>query len=202
MYCTAELVKHEYPCENEIIRKGIYVDDCLSGEKSWNKVRITTDNLNIVLNKGGFCLKGLTFSGQDPPDVAGMKWFSREDKLSLKIGELNFGKKARGKKPGKKYGLVPKDFIRRTCVGKVAEIFDLLGKVTPLTCGMKLDLRELSTRKFECDDKIPNDLKTMWKSNFEMMKEIGNIKFKRTIIPEDSVNLDIEIIDAGDAANL
>ena len=34
------------------------------------------------------------------------------------------------------------------------------------------------------------------------MKEIGNIKFKRTIIPEDAVNLDIETIDAGDADNL
>ena len=99
---TTELVKHEYPRENEIIRRDIYVDDSLSGEKSWNKVR-TTDNLKIVLNKGGFCLKGLTFSGQDPPEdlsndkvhvnVAGMKCFSREDKLSLKIGELNFGKK-------------------------------------------------------------------------------------------------------------
>ena len=29
---TAELVKHEYPRENETIRKDIYVDDCLSGE--------------------------------------------------------------------------------------------------------------------------------------------------------------------------
>ena len=86
---SEELVKHEYPCENEIIRQDIYVDDCLSGEKSWNKVRISTDNLKIVLNKGGFCIKGLTFSGQDPPEdlssdmvsvnVVGMKWFSRED---------------------------------------------------------------------------------------------------------------------------
>ena len=29
--------------------------------------------------------------------------------------------------------------MRRDCVGKVAEIFDLIGKVTPITCGMKLD---------------------------------------------------------------
>ena len=96
--------------------------------------------------------------------------------------------------------MVPKEFTRRICVGKVAELFDLLGKVTPLTCVMKLDLRELSTRKLEWDDKIPNDLKAIWKSNFEMMKEIGNIKFKRTIIPKDAVNLEIETIDAGDGS--
>ena len=125
-----ELVKHEYPRKNEIIRRDIHVDDCLSGEKSWNKVR-TTDNIKIVLNKGGFCLKGLTFLGQDPPEdlsndkvhvnVAGMKCFSREDKLSLKIGELNFVKKVRGKKPADGNGLVPKEFTRRICVDKVAE---------------------------------------------------------------------------------
>ena len=55
---TSNLLKDEYPRENEIINKDIYVDDCLSGENSLDKVRETTDNLKLVLNKGGFCLKG------------------------------------------------------------------------------------------------------------------------------------------------
>ena len=61
------------------------------------------DQLELVLNRGGFSLKGVTFSKRDPPNnlstddcsvnVAGMKWFPKEDMVSLDIGELNFAKK-------------------------------------------------------------------------------------------------------------
>ena len=60
----------------------------------------------MVLNHGGFQLKGVTFSGDDPPSsltddsvsihVAGLKWFSKDDFLTLNVGELNFAKKCRG----------------------------------------------------------------------------------------------------------
>ena len=56
-------------------------------------------------------------------------------------------------------GLIPENSTRRHCVGKVAEIFDLVGKITPITAGMKLDLSELCNRKLHRDDKIPDDLK-------------------------------------------
>ena len=207
---TAELQKQEYPRCNDIIQRDIYVDDCLSGDKSSEVVYQLTDNMKVVLNKGGFCLKGLTFSGKDPPvelssdgisiNVAGVKWYSKEDVISLKSGELNFAKKHRGKKPLDKKFQIPTDFTRRDCVSKVAEVFDILGKVTPLTCGMKLDLRELVRRKLDWDDKIPDDLKATWISNFETIRDISNIRFRRAIVPVDAVSLDIETIDIADAS--
>ena len=36
------------------IDKDIYVDDCISGEASRDRVRAVTDELKLVLNKGGF----------------------------------------------------------------------------------------------------------------------------------------------------
>ena len=33
------------------------------------------------------------------------------------------------------------------------------------------------------------------------MQEIGNLRFQRTVVPEDAVNLDINTIDASDASN-
>ena len=75
----------------------------MSGEHSMNLVHETTDNLKVVLSKGGFGLKGFTFSGSDPPEhldngdksinVVGMKWHPKLDMLNLDIGDLNFGKK-------------------------------------------------------------------------------------------------------------
>ena len=76
--------------------------------------------------------------------MGGMKWYPKSDMLNLNIGELNFGKKCRGKKTPFLGGLIPKQFTQRDCAGKVAEIFDLLGKFSPITAGLKLDLSELS----------------------------------------------------------
>ena len=207
---TAELQSHEYPRYNEIVQKDIYVDDCMSGENTLEAVYSSTDKLKVVLNSGGFCLKGLTFSGSHPPsdltingisiNVAGMKWYSKSDLISLNTGRLNFSKKLRGKKDlGRNYQ-IPSEFTRRDCVSKVAEVFDILGKVTPLTSGMKLDLRELVTRKLDWDDKITDDLKSIWISNFSMIREIENIKFKRAIVPEDAESLEIDTIDTADAS--
>ena len=87
----------------------IYVDDCLSGNKSHHLATKNAADLEIVTNRGGFSLKGITFSRQKPEydltedgrslSVAGMKWFPEEDKLSLDVSELNFAKRVRGKKP-------------------------------------------------------------------------------------------------------
>ena len=163
-----------------------------------------------MLNKGGFHLKGITFSRYDPPEnlsnddksvtVAGMKWFPKLDVLSLNIGEWNFGKKNRGKKSTQLNGLLPDKFTKRDCAGRIAEIFDLLGKFTPITAGLKLDLSELFKRKLEWDDFVPDDLVSHWKNNFETIIQLGEIKLRRAIVPEDAINLDMEAIEMSDSS--
>ena len=55
-----------------------------------------TDQLSLALTRGGFKLKGFTFSGSHPPEnlanedkvsvtVGGQKWFPKEDVISLNI---------------------------------------------------------------------------------------------------------------------
>ena len=99
-------MKENYPRQNEIIHNDVYVNDCMSGGDSHDAVCEITDGLKLVLSKGGFDLKGFTFSGFDPPEhlkngdnsinVAGMKRYPKSD-LSLNIGVLNFEKRCRGK---------------------------------------------------------------------------------------------------------
>ena len=87
------------------------------------------------------------------------------------------------------------------CVSKVAEIFELTGKITPIIEAMKMALHTLATSGLSWDDVIPDDLRLVWISHFEMMQEIGTLRFQRAVVPEDSVNLDINTIDAADASN-
>ena len=81
---TAKLSKNEYPTAYEIIRKDIYVDNCLSGDQSIELACTRAEELEVVLNKGEFTLKG-----KESPDslsedgssiiVAGLKWYTKED---------------------------------------------------------------------------------------------------------------------------
>ena len=82
----------------EVIYKDIYVNDCISGETSADCVRVSTDELKLVLNKG-FGLKDITVSGSPPPEklsedgesvnVGGMKWFPKGDYLKLNIPDFS-----------------------------------------------------------------------------------------------------------------
>ena len=119
--------------------------------------------------------------------------------VSLGIGELDLAKKQRGKKPMQGRNTIPFYLTRRQCVSKVAEMFDLTGKITPITATMKLDLHTLVERGLTWDNRIPDDLKPIWNSHFEMMQEIGKVKFKHAVVPENAVNLNINTIDTTDA---
>ena len=206
---TGQLSKKQYPEVCDVIRKDVYVDDCLSGAESNHTAAKLADELKIVVNRGGFALKGFTFSREPPSTdlstdgecihVAGMRWFPEEDTVSLDVTELNFAKKSRGKKPASS-NQIPSKLTRRHCVSKVAELYDITGKITPITAAMKLDLHQLVVRRLDWDDQVPDELRPIWESNFAMMEEISSIRYKRAIVPEDAVSLDIDTIDTGDAS--
>ena len=100
---VARLSRDEFPEVNNVIQKDVNVDDCVTGERCEEIAHIRADQLELVMNRRGFQLKGVAFSGEDPPEslsddgvtihVACMKWHPKDDVLSLKIGELNFAKK-------------------------------------------------------------------------------------------------------------
>ena len=142
---TAEITRLEFPKAYDVIMNDTYVDDILSGDNSLVKNFEKTDQLNIALGKGGFILKGFTFSGSDPQEylsndgvsimVGVYRWFSKEDTLSINVPELNLAKKRRGRKCLSEKGKMPEKLTKRDCVSRVAEIFNPIGLVTPLTSG-------------------------------------------------------------------
>ena len=207
---TAEITRLEFPKAYDVIMNDTYVDDILSGDNSLVKNLEKTDQLNIALGKIGFILEGFTFSGSDPPEylsndgvsvmVGGYRWFSKEDTLSINVPELNLAKKRRGRKSLSGKGKMPEKLTKRDCVSRVAEIFDPIGRVTPLTSGFKIDINELTLRNLSWDDAISENLRQIWADNFEMINEIRNIRFKRAVIPEDAIDINVETIDTADAS--
>ena len=120
LHKTARISVDKYLEVNDIVQKDVFVGDCLSGNKNINKALERANQLELVLNRGGFSLRGVIFSGKDPPtafsaddssiNMAGMKCFPWEDLLHLYISELNFAKKNRGKKQSQHLTISPSKY--------------------------------------------------------------------------------------------
>ena len=204
---TAKLSQVEYLKVNEIVKNDIYVDDCISGEQHEREALKRADELEVVLNRGGVILKGITFLNQDPTESLS------DDDESINVAgngsrkmtsfhwtlKMNFAKKIRGRKSTTTNNIIPSKLTRRDCVSKVCEIFDIIGKLTPLTAAMKLDLHELVPQKLDWDDKIPDNLPPIWESHFQMVNEIKTLKYQMAVIPEDAIDIQLETLDFGDA---
>ena len=179
---TAEKNKDKYPKVYDVICKDTYVDDVISGTHSEEEGLMVTDQLKLCMWTGDFYLKGLSVSGKDPDaklsadkesvSVGGLKWFPKGDYLMVNVGKLNFSRKVRGRK-SESSNDIPEDLTMRDCVGKVAEFFEPFGKLTPIVAGWKLDISYLHKSGLTWDDKLPDNLRSVWVSNFEMMEEIG-----------------------------
>ena len=191
----------EYPRASEVIKSDVYVDDCISGADTMKEMYVVTDDLKVGLETGGFTLKGFTFSVKLPDGkisadgksihMGGLKWFSKEDELGINMNDLNFAMKIRGRKDEVSKGVIPQDWTKRDCVSKVAECFSPTRIILPC---------KLHARGVEWDDQIPDNLRSIWESNFEMLSEIRNLKYKQAIVLIDAKSLDIETIGMGDAS--
>ena len=68
---AANMQKDAYPRQAEIVNDDFYVDDCVSGEDTYEVAKKVTDDLGHVLGRLGFWLKGVNFTGFDPPEALG-----------------------------------------------------------------------------------------------------------------------------------
>ena len=206
---TADLCKETYPMAHRIVHEDCYVDDCISGEFTEEGRDAAVEQFRLCLGKGGFSLKGITLSGEDPDvnlssdgksiGTGGLKYFPKGDFIMLNIGDLNFARKVRGRKVGNKTD-IPKDLTMRNCVSRVGEIFDPLGKVAPIVAKFKLSISHLHRSGLKWDDVLPDNLRNIWVSHFEMIEELRTLKYRRAVVPVDAKNLDIMTIDTGDAS--
>ena len=139
------------------------MDDILSGAYSKDESLEHVNQVSTVLSHGGFSLKFVAQSGEDPPDKAssdgkslkilGYRWFTKADILSPGFEEVNFNRKHRGaKKPNPFPVISPEDvgklldstkITRRLVVSKVAEIFDPVGLWEPYKLQLKLEQSDL-----------------------------------------------------------
>ena len=199
-----------------------YVDDLLDSKISQEKCFKLAKSADELFALVGLKCKGWTFSGVPPsPKVSKdglsvgvfgvFSWFSEGDILEQKFSRLHFGKPKRGKMPNTvKFfegnseedmdKFVPDPLSRRQATSKVASLWDLLGKLTPIMPGLKLDLRETHQRTEGWDNAMPNDLRKKWVKNFWLVEQLRGLKFTRAVMPADAVDAKLRVLTGVDAA--
>jgi hypothetical protein len=196
------------------LKKNTYVDDVVRSDKDNETSKRTAEDLDFTLKLANISVKSYTFNGQKPGDdvsadgehvsVVGLQWAPEEDLLSLDVKPLYFGKCKRGKLPSLVDGPVlpalKDNFTRRNMLAKTASVFDPLGLCTPVTAKFKLDLHGLIEPQLQWDDKIPDEHREDWLKNVNDMQRLREIKFRRTVIPENAASCDVELIVSSDAS--
>ena len=215
----AKQLEEEYPLAGGIIKNDRYVDDVLSGDNTKDAVENQILETKAALQKGGFQLKYVVKSGENPCSeassdgkslkVLGYKWTTKEDKLYPGFSELNFNKRRRGsKKPNPFPVTSPSDVTkllsstnvtRRMVVSKIAEIWDPVGIWEPYKLQLKLD--NIALKGLEWDVALDKDQQQLWKRRFQEFLEIPLMDADRCVIPEDAVDPDsVRLICISDAA--
>ena len=145
--------QNELPEGAHTIIHETYVDDGMPGRNSPEQLHLALEQVKTILERIGFNLKCTVVNGQVILDkkassdginisIAGYNWKPGTDVLGLSMKECNFHPNIRGRKQPNRHSIhsgddisiedFPPKFTRAMAVGKVAEVFDPLGYVTPI----------------------------------------------------------------------
>lgn len=211
-YCKLHHPEHVNGAE--VLAEDAYMDDIVHSGDSLEECRSTAESLDFTLGLGSMSVKAYTFAGSEPSELVsgdgtnvglvGMLWKPVEDVISIDIKELYLGKARRGKLPefvrGNVGEALSKVFTRRIITGKVNGLYDPIGLTTPVSARFKLNLHELCKLNLGWDDKIPDTYLETWVKNLEDMQKIREITFRRSVVHDDAVDLNLEFIVSVDAS--
>ena len=205
---------HEEHAAGAAALRRAYMDDIAAAAASAEEAHRLEESITFVLSLGGLSVKCFTYAGEDPQEVVsadgehvgmlGYRWAPKLDLIKLDVKDLYFGKPKKGKLPPTVEGDIKEQLVnhcmKREMVGMAAKVYDPLGLVAPVMAKMKLDLHEISDLKVEWDNKLPTRLLDTWVNNIRVMQTLNNLHFKRSVIPEDAVSPNIELMVFCDAS--
>jgi hypothetical protein len=218
----AEIVKRTNPRLADFLINSRYVDDLNDSLESLDAINRLQEATDKEFASLGAEVKGWGKTGHHPsPEisdngvvgVAGMAWTPIIDAVELKLPNLHFGKVTRGRLAvGTKIfegnfasfddmnSFVPRRLTKRQVVSKLMSIFDLLGRMIPVTARLKRDMRTVMACTLSWDEAITNEHRTTWVKNFMDMEAMKGIKFTRPRMPQDAVNTKMRLLVLVDAS--
>ena len=197
-----------FPEVAALLIKRRYVDDMAKSTKSKQEsMKLIEQTSKILAEKLKMEIKGWAVAGEKPPpevtkdgesvDLGGILWYTEPDLFTLNLPPLCFMKKKRGRLPEDSISydprtmtldkFVPGNLTRRMVTSAVAKLWDMMGKITPVTLRLKHDLRKLTAESPEWDAYITQLARGLWIQNFEIMENVRGLVYVRNNRPVDAL---------------
>ena len=200
--------RKEHPEAADCIEKSRYVDNLLKSFKSREEALEVTGVVDECFAELSLFTRGWSHTGEAPVqeesadgvslELMGIRWFPFFDTLQIKIPRLHFGKKVRGRLDpnaiffegdfAKMSSFVPDALTRKQIVSKRASIFDMFGKITPVTAKLKRFEKEVLNFTKSWDEAVSEQLRLQAIKNFIMIEKLRGIHYQRAKIPVDAVS--------------
>ncbi|XP_071946012.1 uncharacterized protein [Antedon mediterranea] len=186
---TAEEGRHQFPKAAQVLKRNTYMDDICESVTTVDEAKVLTKNLDNVLKKGGFKVKGwlsnknLTSTESDrevkikllqnseEEKVLGTVWEPISDKLKYRVNiELNNSE------------TMP-NLTKRKILSQIAKIFDPIGFAAAFLIRAKIGMQHLWQKGYDWDEDLPTSVQDWWVKLFKEMKELNTISFDRCLTP-------------------
>ena len=217
----AEHIRHKNPRLAALLLLSRFVDDLADSDKNTKQISDLTKQADELFESVSMKCKGWSISLSPPHpdctndgisvDVGGLVWYPEIDCISVKIPPIHFGKKSRGKLSvgteifdGSFADLetfCSKRFTRRVVVSKLYSVFDMFGKLTPVTAAMKVDMSEAIKETKDWDSEVSLDIHNRMVKNLWRLHKLKSMKFTRAKVPVDAADLKLSLYGTVDAAN-
>ena len=200
---TADEEASSYPEAAKALKKNTYVDDICDSVPSVPKAKQLTSDLDKILAKGGFQVKGWSSNqafkeekhGQEEQEmkllqgpteekVLGSVWNKSNDTFSFRVKE-DIAKVPNTKAPQGASGKLTK----RTILSKIARIYDPIGFTAAFLIRAKMGMQRLWQRGFEWDEELPPATLDEWVRLFHEMRDLNHVTFNRCLTPPDAVGV-------------
>ena len=172
------------------------MDDICDSVDTVNQAKKLTQDIDKVLESGGFAVKGWTsnkaftetqnlergFNPQEEREVLGLVWNCNTDEFRFKV-KLEFPSPT-----DLSVHLQPK-ITKRRIVSQVARIYNSIGFAASFIIRVKMGMQKLWKLGVNCDDELPCNVQEKWIQLFMEMKELDGIGFKRCLVPREADEL-------------
>ena len=178
----AKVSQVEFPDAAQELRDHAYVDDIAGSRNNSTEAKKVTKEIDTILGKGQFQIKAWHSNCSEIDqsncerftDLLGHKWDKEEDRFSFKkenvVGQLE--------------GL-PK----RSCLKFLAQLWDPIGLVSPITIKFRIDLQELWGSGFSWDEILPESIQQTWLENIQSINHLLSFQFDRKLKPSSVVGV-------------
>ncbi|GFW64997.1 integrase catalytic domain-containing protein [Trichonephila clavipes] len=187
-------VEENLSCTSEILKTAFYVDNCVTSLDSELEMRKFILESQIIMSSGNFNLRGwksnlhsvepIQYTSTDTSvSVLGLVWYTDSDMLSCKIEITNISEKP-----------ITKRLVLVSGFHLAHQVFDPIGFTVPVTLIPRLILQETWNLKLRWDNTLPNDLLRKFKSWYQQLHLISDIRIPRwfNISPNvESVSLNL-----------